>query len=135
LEKKWYISLFKYLKSTSGLDQYLWFLRILSLRTAVIIAEETPCPVTSAIKEEIKEQLTKLEQKNLILDLSGVPLLDSSGLGILISLFKYINQQQGKIVYVGATDYVKKIIGFAKLEQIFTLAPDLEQAKQIIYNK
>lgn len=90
---------------------------------------------SSEIKEEIKEQLTKLEQKNLILDLSGVPLLDSSGLGILISLFKYINQQQGKIVYVGATDYVKKIIGFAKLEQIFTLAPDLEQAKQIIYNK
>jgi anti-anti-sigma factor len=87
---------------------------------------------SNELKEKIKEELVKYNTNQLIIDLSQVPLLDSSGLGMLIALFKYINQQQGKIVYVGMTDYVKKIIGFAKLDQIFTIVDDLERAKLVI---
>ncbi|MFZ7103676.1 MAG: STAS domain-containing protein [Peptococcaceae bacterium] len=80
------------------------------------------------LKEKIKEELKNSQANKLVLDLSQVPMLDSSGLGMLISLFKYMNQGQGQIVYAGMTEYVKKIIGFAKLDKIFTIADDVDKA-------
>jgi len=87
---------------------------------------------SNELKEKIKEELIKVDKKQLVLDLSEVPLVDSSGLGMLINLFKYINQEQGKIVYAGITEYVKKIIGFAKLDKIFTIVDDVESAVNIL---
>lgn len=86
---------------------------------------------SNELKENIKNEMAKLKTTRLLLDLSKVPLVDSSGLGMLISLFKHINQEQGSIVYAGMTDYVKKIIGFAKLDKIFTIVDGLEEAKKI----
>jgi anti-anti-sigma factor len=76
---------------------------------------------SNELKERIKDELAKAKTSKLVLDLSQVPFLDSSGLGMLIALFKHINQTQGTIIYVGITDYVQKIIGFAKLDKIFTI--------------
>jgi len=95
-----------------------------------VLSGEITLLQSNELKEKIKEELLKLETKKLVIDLSQVPLLDSSGLGMLISLFKFINQEQGTIVYADMTDYVKKIIGFAKLDKIFTIVDDLEEAKK-----
>jgi len=93
-----------------------------------VLSGEVTLLQSNELKEKIKEEMVKLKSNKLVLDLSQVPLLDSSGLGMLISLFKHINQEQGTIIYVGMTDYVKKIIGFAKLDKIFTIVDDLDTA-------
>jgi anti-sigma B factor antagonist len=87
---------------------------------------------SNELKDKIKFEIEKTKTTKLAVDLSQVPLVDSSGLGMLISIFKHINQEQGTVVYVGMTDYVKKIIGFAKLDKIFTIVDNLEEACRLL---
>ncbi|NLT95443.1 MAG: STAS domain-containing protein [Clostridia bacterium] len=97
-----------------------------------VLSGEITLLESNDLKEKIKDELARLKTFKLVLDLSQVPLLDSSGLGMLIALFKHINQKEGAIIYVGITDYVKKIIGFAKLDKIFTIVDTLEEAMKIL---
>lgn len=82
------------------------------------------------LKDEIKEHLRG--QKKVIVDLSGVDFVDSSGLGMLISWFKNVNEAHGKIVFALITPYVRKIIKISKLDKILLLADTLEEAKELL---
>ena len=57
-------------------------------------------------KEEIKNYLVDKGIYFLIIDLNEVEFIDSSGLGMLISFFKEINEKKGQLVYIGIHDYV-----------------------------
>ena len=81
------------------------------------------------IKEEVKQAITDDGRYRVVIDLSSVDFMGSSGLGVLIGWVKTVNQVQGKIVYAGLTDYVRKIISLAKLDKIFTICPQVEEAQ------
>ena len=83
-------------------------------------------------KESIKEKVKAENSKKIIVDMSQVPFMDSSGLGMLISLYKFVNENQGQIVYTGLSDYIMKILGFAKLDKIFLISKDIAEAKELI---
>ena len=72
------------------------------------------------------------QQYHVIIDLSQVSFIDSSGLGALIAWFKMVNQHQGRIVFCGLTDHVRKIIGYAKLDKIFTIVDTMEEAEKAL---
>lgn len=83
---------------------------------------------SNEMKETVKQYLEHNHTYRLIVDLSQVDFIDSSGLGVLISWFKMTNQQQGNVIYVHPTSYVAKIIGFAKLDKIFLIVDSMEEA-------
>lgn len=85
---------------------------------------------TQTIKKELKKYLSDSKIKNIIVNLEKVKFMDSSGLGLLISLFKEVNEQQGEIVYFGIQDYVAKLLEMVKLNQIFKLAESHNEAKK-----
>lgn len=80
------------------------------------------------IKEEVKQAIEKDGRFQVVIDLSKVDFIDSSGLGVLIGWFKTVNQAQGKIAYVCLTEYVSKIISLAKLDKIFPIYATAEEA-------
>lgn len=80
-------------------------------------------------RDNIKERISDEKVKKVILDMKQVPFMDSSGLGMLISLYKFVNENQGKIIYSGLNDYILKILGFAKLDKIFIMSESIETAK------
>ena len=81
-------------------------------------------------KDNIKEKIKEENATKIIVDMQKVPFMDSSGLGMLISLYKFVSENQGKIVYTGLSDYIMKIIGFAKLDKIFIIRADVASAKE-----
>ena len=87
---------------------------------------------TGEIKEQVKSYAEANQQYNMIIDLTEVSFIDSSGLGALIAWFKMANQQQGNLVFCGMTDHVRKVVGYAKLDKIFTLADTLDEAKAMM---
>ena len=87
---------------------------------------------TSEIKEQVKSYAEANQQYNMIIDLTDVSFIDSSGLGALIAWFKMANQQQGNLVFCGMTDHVRKVVGYAKLDKIFTIADTLDEAKAMM---
>jgi len=66
-----------------------------------------------------------------VLDLSGLEYLDSSGLGLLLSLSKEYNAEGGKLVLV-TNDTVNNILSLTRLNGIFSTADSLQQARQLL---
>jgi anti-sigma B factor antagonist len=66
-----------------------------------------------------------------VLDLSGVEYLDSSGLGMLLSLASDYREAGGRLVIV-ASRAVQTILSLTKLEGFFTLARDADDARRLV---
>jgi anti-sigma B factor antagonist len=77
------------------------------------------------------DRILKSAPPATVVDLSGVEYLDSSGLGLLLSLSKEYGTTGGKLVLV-TNDTVDNILSLTRLNGIFSTAPELEQALQII---
>lgn len=77
------------------------------------------------------DRILKSSPACTIVDLSGLDYLDSSGLGLLLSLSKEYGAQGGKLVLV-TNDTVDNILALTRLSGIFTSAPSLDEAKRMV---
>lgn len=66
-----------------------------------------------------------------IVDLSDLEYLDSSGLGLLLSLSKEYGAQGGKLVLV-TNETVDNILSLTRLNGIFSTAKDVDEARQMV---
>ena len=64
--------------------------------------------------------------KDIIIDLSWVSCVDSSGLGALISIMTSINKVKGSLSLVGLTDRVKDLLDVTRLPSFFSLHSTVE---------
>jgi anti-sigma B factor antagonist len=64
----------------------------------------------------------------VVLDLSGVPRITSSGLGLLVTLVARANTKGANVVLAAATPFVESVIGVTRLDQFFTMAPTIDKA-------
>ena len=66
-----------------------------------------------------------------IVDLSRLDYLDSSGLGLLLSLSKEYGSHGGRLVLV-TNDAVDNILDLTRLSRLFSCVSSLEQAKDLV---
>ncbi|MDO8963764.1 MAG: STAS domain-containing protein [Coriobacteriia bacterium] len=66
-----------------------------------------------------------------IIDLSGVDYLDSSGLGLLLSLSREYTAAGGRLVVV-SNETVDSILELTRLTGIFSIAPDADGALETL---
>ena len=64
----------------------------------------------------------------LIIDLSEVTYVDSSGLALLIEAMQGVAAYGGKFGLVGLQQTVRTIFEIARLDQVFRIFPNLEAA-------
>jgi len=67
----------------------------------------------------------------VVVDLSGLEYLDSSGLGLLLSLSKEYSAAGGRLVLV-TNETVDNILSLTRLNSIFATAPKMEEALQMV---
>ncbi len=70
----------------------------------------------------------------MILDFSGVPYLDSSGLGCLISAYTSCAKAGRRVALTGVNQRVRKVFEITKVEQIFLMFPTLSDAIEAFTN-
>ncbi|MDH3538163.1 MAG: STAS domain-containing protein [Gammaproteobacteria bacterium] len=70
------------------------------------------------------QQLVEEGQKYLILDLSRVEFIDSSGLSILVSALKAVQPLDGEVLLLKPTDNVRALIELTRLHQVFDIYED-----------
>ncbi|MDQ3620936.1 MAG: STAS domain-containing protein [Verrucomicrobiota bacterium] len=81
---------------------------------------------------EVKERLGGLidqKPKGILVDLSAVDYMDSSGLALLIEAMQRIQAYGGRLALFGLRESVQTIFEVARLDQIFTLFPDESAAR------
>ena len=83
--------------------------------------------VSPRIAASLREMIAK-KPAQLLVDLSRVTYVDSSGLAVLIEAMQSIAQQGGKFGIVGMQAPVRSIFEIARLDQVFRIFPDRESA-------
>ena len=84
--------------------------------------------VTDQLKNEIKNVIDDHKITTLIVDLSQVDFIDSTGVGMLISLYKYLSERSGALSVVSNQPRVNKVIEITKLNLILPCLKSLDEA-------
>jgi anti-sigma B factor antagonist len=73
-------------------------------------------------------QLLGEGSRRIVLDLSGVQFINSSGLGLLIGGVNTMRSAGGSLKVAGASEKVRTLIKITKLEQVFELYSTVAEA-------
>lgn len=77
-------------------------------------------------KEKMRD-IAKTGDQRMVLDLSRVQFLDSSGLGAIVAVKKLLGADRA-LELSGLTPTVEKVFRLTRLDSIFTIHPSLEAA-------
>jgi anti-sigma B factor antagonist len=83
--------------------------------------------VSPRVAISLRQMIAK-KPKQLLVDLSRVTYLDSSGLAVLIEAMQNVEQDGGSFAIVGVQEAVRAIFDIARLDQVFRIFPDVNAA-------
>lgn len=75
--------------------------------------------VTAPDLRAVVDELVNERRKSVTLDLSSLRLIDSSGVGVIVSLFKRIRANGGQVKIVGLRDQPRAIFRLLRLDRVF----------------
>lgn len=88
-----------------------------------LIGENSGLDLVSKINDVIEEGVI-----NCVTDISGLRYINSSGIGVLITILTKLRNKGGELVLVKPSENVKKLLIITKLNAIFTICEDEEEA-------
>ncbi len=80
-----------------------------------------------ALRDSIS-RLLKQGRKNIVLNLSGLQYLDSSGIGELARVYVTVVKESGQLKVIGLSPKVEEILKITQLYQVFPEFPSEEAA-------
>jgi len=87
---------------------------------------------------ELREKLTELTAKQapkILVNLSGVDYMDSSGIATFVEAFQKTKRYQGRLILAALTATVRGVFEIAKLDSIFEIAPTVAEAAGLLGSK
>jgi anti-sigma B factor antagonist len=82
---------------------------------------------TGALRDSIS-RLLKQGHKDIVLNLSGLQYLDSSGIGELALVYVSVVKQSGQMKVIGLSSKIEEVLKITHLYQVFPEFPDEEAA-------
>lgn len=79
------------------------------------------------LRQALREAQAR-KPKRLIVDLSGVDYMDSSGVATLVEALQIARRTDTRIVLCGMRDRVRSIFEIARLDSVFAIAPNIDAA-------
>ena len=84
---------------------------------------------TGALRDSIS-RLLKQGHKDIILNLTALQYLDSSGIGELARVYVSVVKQSGQMKVIGLSSKIEEVLKITHLYQVFPEFPDEEAALQ-----
>lgn len=84
--------------------------------------------VSPELRASLRTIIDEEKPKRLVVDLSHVPFIDSSGIAVLIGAMQSLEHEGGTFLIAGAQEGVRMIFESARLDQYFRLYPDVDAA-------
>lgn len=99
--------------------------------TFVIIAPsgDVDLNVSREFQTHIKKAMESRPQK-LIVDLAGVPYMDSSGVATLVEAMQIARKASTRLILCRLQDKVRSIFEIARLDRVFTIMVSVEAASE-----
>ena len=86
-------------------------------------------PDTDQLLQSVNDHLGEAVP-HCAIDLSEVRYINSTGIGVLVSLLTKFRSRGGEMVLINSADHPRKMLGITKLNNIFTVAADEATARQ-----
>ena len=83
--------------------------------------------VSPELRASLREIIDEKPER-LVVDLSRVPYVDSSGIAVLIGAMQSLEHEGGVFLLAGAQETVMTILESARLDKYFRLYPDVKSA-------
>lgn len=83
---------------------------------------------------ELRQQINELAntgKTRIILDISNVTFMDSSGLGVLVSILKMLGGA-GELIIAGANGIVADLFKLTRMDRVFRMCGDAESAEHLM---
>lgn len=80
---------------------------------------------------ELKAKILIVAQPDvraLIIDLTDVSMMDSSGLGALLLAHRQYKGSEVPVILVGVQDFLQNLLSITRIEELFTYFPTVEEA-------
>ena len=91
----------------------------------VAVTGEVDLYSSPKMREAVLAALSK-KGKGVIVDLSGVSYMDSSGIATLVEALQAARRAECRLVLAGLTDRVREVFELARLQSVFELAPSVD---------
>jgi len=95
--------------------------------TVVEVVGEIDVYTASVLREKLAD-LINAQTTDLVIDLTGVGFLDSTGLGVLVGALKKVRGFGGRLQLVVNQEKVMKVFRITALTQVFTIRETVEDA-------
>jgi anti-sigma B factor antagonist len=96
-------------------------------QTVVHLGGEIDVYTAPLVREKLDEQIQG-GRTRLVVDLTDVTFLDSTGLGVLVGRLKLTRTRGGSMRLVGTDDRVLKVFAITGLDKVFEIHPTLDAA-------
>ncbi len=83
-------------------------------------------PVRDQLRQRVKAELEKRPGCDLVFDLSAVTAIDSSGLGAVFSIYKYLNERQLSLAMAAPNHDVATLFELTHLDKVIRIEKSLE---------
>lgn len=95
-------------------------LKIEKQGNTILLSGEVDVGNCADFKEKLGAAVESATQ-DLTLDFSALDYIDSAGLGILVGVFKRLQEKDLSMRVINSNDYIKKLFRITKLETLFTV--------------
>lgn len=93
----------------------------------VTVSGEVDVVTAPALRQQIAEVIADGNDR-VVADLTDVPFLDSTGLGVLVGRLKVLRQQGGDLRLVITSDRVLRNFQITGLDKVFQIFPTVQEA-------
>lgn len=94
----------------------------------VLTVEDTriDAPAALAFKERVREQ-TQNAPQTVVLNLTNVTFIDSSGLGAIVAIMKHLAPER-RLILAGLSPAVEKVFRLTRMDTVFQIFMTLQEA-------
>lgn len=104
-------------------------------QTTIVNFSENINKLNVIIADKVKLELNNLldsGHNNIIVDLSTITFIDSSGFGALVTVFNHARNVQARLLLANISNETKELIKITKLDQVFDIYNSVGEAKASI---
>lgn len=98
-------------------------------RVIVAISGDLDMTVANSLREALDRLIDRYPVRDLVLDLSDVGFIDSSGLGVLLGRYRRLKPRDRTLLLVGVKPPVKAVLAVAGLGQIIPISDAPERLR------
>jgi anti-sigma B factor antagonist len=95
--------------------------------SVITVTGEIDIATAPTLREHVA-QVVETSGSDLIIDLSAVDFIDSTGLGVIVGAYKKVGEREGSLSVVSGQELVRRLFSITGLDDVIPIMATLDEA-------